>query len=77
MKTPRYGQQVQHDTRTDLIERIPDAPRQRWQSICRDTQQVTRLDGPVMGWGAYNALYKVLGQDEVLRTYLVQEVDEA
>jgi hypothetical protein len=73
MPTPQYGIQIKHDDRTDLIEHISGIQRQRWATIRRGTHTCTRLTGPVLGWGEYNSLYKVVGNDGVVRTYLVYE----
>jgi hypothetical protein len=73
MATPRYGLHVVHEGHPDRITPYPGARCQRWRTIVRDTLRHEKRPDPVRGWGAYNAVYAVLGGDEILRTYLVIE----
>jgi len=72
MATPTHGIMIRFERSTDLIEHAPNARRQRWATITHEAREVERLHD-VMGWGEYNALYRVVDALDMQHFYLVEE----
>jgi len=69
--TPMFAIRISYDQ--GFIEMLPQVRRLAWASVIRDAHAITRLPDLVGGRAPYNAIYRVLGNDQVSRTYLVEE----